>query len=529
MYKEIELDEITDRVQVRSTNLVGIEWIKNKIEAVGYNPEKPLLVTTNTDIGKKGYILIDGNHRYEGLKKLNITRVPVYIDDTLVTSELRLRRARKANEVTSVIVPQTFVDDAELVWALKKDKYTGDQIGNILGDWKKSQISNYYNLCRIDDEVWKLISTTVSKIVESNAIGVVEQNSTTVNFTENLLRLIVPLIPDQQLELIQDLMEGKDKNPKEQFKKKAIAYKVRNAIKKYIIEQSSQISNEFIKQRLNDVDKGGYDIDWETEDKLKITQFIQAISDEWEQKSGTKLIFGDFGVEINGITDQSVDLILTDIPYNISNQGKLTKVGQDMVNAAFDAGDKWDTDTLESYYIQLQSWVSNWERVLKPGGSVISFCDKPVSGILWQMFSDVGLNSKNLIIWERTNPHPSGLIRKNLISSVEIMVWAIKPGQSYTFNSSDNWDRKNIIKASFCSGHERLKDEKGETLHKTQKPLAILTPLIEVFSNRGDLVFDGFMGVGSVGDAALSLGRKFIGIENVEKYFNAAQKRLGGV
>lgn len=50
--------------------------------------------------------------------------------------------------------------------------------------------------------------------------------------------------------------------------------------------------------------------------------------------------------------------------------------------------------------------------------------------------------------------------------------------------------------------------------------------MIEIASNKGDIIFDPFMGVGSTGVAALNLDRRFIGVELEEIYFNAAKKEL---
>jgi site-specific DNA-methyltransferase (adenine-specific)/modification methylase len=80
----------------------------------------------------------------------------------------------------------------------------------------------------------------------------------------------------------------------------------------------------------------------------------------------------------------------------------------------------------------------------------------------------------------------------------------------------------NFIETPICNGPERLK----EPHHPTQKPVKVLEHMIKIASNKGDMVFDPFMGVGSTGVAALNLGRKFIGIEIDEKYFKAAEKRL---
>lgn len=69
---------------------------------------------------------------------------------------------------------------------------------------------------------------------------------------------------------------------------------------------------------------------------------------------------------------------------------------------------------------------------------------------------------------------------------------------------------------------ERLADPK----HPTQKPTSILKKIITIASNSGDIIFDPFMGVGSTGIASLALGRKFIGFELDEAYFNAARDRI---
>ena len=66
----------------------------------------------------------------------------------------------------------------------------------------------------------------------------------------------------------------------------------------------------------------------------------------------------------------------------------------------------------------------------------------------------------------------------------------------------------------------------GNNLHPTQKPLSVLTPLIESFSNPGDVVLDPFCGSGSTLVAAQQQRRRFIGIELSKRYFDLAEQRL---
>jgi len=80
----------------------------------------------------------------------------------------------------------------------------------------------------------------------------------------------------------------------------------------------------------------------------------------------------------------------------------------------------------------------------------------------------------------------------------------------------------NFIESPICMRPERLSNPK----HPAQKPVAILKKMIEIASNKDDIIFDPFMGVGSTGVAALDLNRRFIGVELDVSYFNAAKKRI---
>lgn len=84
----------------------------------------------------------------------------------------------------------------------------------------------------------------------------------------------------------------------------------------------------------------------------------------------------------------------------------------------------------------------------------------------------------------------------------------------------------NLPKGKKCIGNvlEFKKDYQG--LHPTQKPVALLEYLIEIYTNEGDTVLDNCMGSGSTGVACINTNRRFIGIELKEEIFEIAEKRI---
>lgn len=108
---------------------------------------------------------------------------------------------------------------------------------------------------------------------------------------------------------------------------------------------------------------------------------------------------------------------------------------------------------------------------------------------------------------------------RRYVQDMEFAVWAIKKGAKWVFNKLENKKYiRSIYTAPVVSGSER-------TEHPTQKSLKIMQEIIQIHTNKNELVLDPFMGSGSTG-AALSNGKKFIGIELSVKYYYIALNRL---
>jgi len=225
-----------------------------------------------------------------------------------------------------------------------------------------------------------------------------------------------------------------------------------------------------------------------------------------------KLYLGDSYELISEIPTASIDLILTDPPYNLSrySTGNIRLSWRKDIN-----NDVADWDKVE---FRPSDWVSEFKRILKPTGNIFAFCSYNLIG-KWHEAFDPEFDTFQFFVWHKTNPVPK-VLRAGFLNSCELIVCMWNKG--HTWNFSSQREMHNFIEAPICMGSERVRNP----FHPTQKPVRVLEHIIKIASEEDDVVFDPFMGVGSTGVAALNLGRKFIGIEIDENYFRAAERRI---
>lgn len=242
------------------------------------------------------------------------------------------------------------------------------------------------------------------------------------------------------------------------------------------------------------------------------------------------LMQGDCLELMKTIPDGSVDMILTDPPYGTT-------------------ACKWDS------IIPFEPMWAELKRIIKPNGAIVLFGAEPFSSMLrcsnlkmfkydwvWQK-SKVGnvfncknapqKNFENIMVFssgtiangsDKKMPYfPQGLIDVNITKKNQRKVSDVgtianrpsrKSGSEYT-QTKTNYPRQ-IIK---------FNNEQG--FHPTQKPVSLLEYLIKTYTQENETVLDFTMGSGSTGVACVNTGRKFIGIELDEKYFEIAKERIG--
>ncbi len=224
------------------------------------------------------------------------------------------------------------------------------------------------------------------------------------------------------------------------------------------------------------------------------------------------LCCGDSRNLLKDIPSASVDLILTDPPYN------LRKYSTGNINLPWRSALNNDLAEWDGIDFHPEEWAVEFQRILKKHGNLFVFTSYNLIG-RWHDILDPLFDATQIFIWHKTNPAPK-IYKTGFLNSCEMIFCCWNKGHVWNFTTQK--EMHNFIESPICMGAERLKKPK----HPTQKPVKVLSHLIRIASNEGDLVLDPFMGVGSTGVAALAQQRKFIGFEIDRHYFDAAVKRL---
>lgn len=238
-----------------------------------------------------------------------------------------------------------------------------------------------------------------------------------------------------------------------------------------------------------------------------------------------QLIKGDCLEKMKDIPDQSIDLVLCDLPYGITYCD-------------------WDKP------LSLDILWKEYKRIVKPNGNVLLFGIQP-------FISDVVASNKKEFncVWFWIKNMKTGAMnaRKQPMRRVEeIAVFIVnKPKRkgdtkSPTYNpqglielkkprKENNWKKGVYNEASkphYYTTHTNWPDQvlyfdvEYPKLHQTQKPVDLLAYLIKTYSNEGETVLDNCMGSGSTGVACIQTNRNFIGIELDKEIFQGAKNRI---
>jgi site-specific DNA-methyltransferase (adenine-specific) len=246
-----------------------------------------------------------------------------------------------------------------------------------------------------------------------------------------------------------------------------------------------------------------------------------------------KIYLGDCLEVMKEIDDQSIDMIICDLPYGVS-------------------ACSWDSIIpFEPLWIQ-------YKRIIKDNGAIVLTASQPFTSAL--VMSNVKM-FKYEWIWEKSKGcnfthaknmpikfHENVLVFSNAPIGHEIQLGQrrMKYNPQGLLKTDKKWSRptkydtehklkreshsldriiefENYPKSLLKYGNS---DNNERGLHPTQKPVALFEYLIKTYSNKGDLILDNCAGSGTTGIACRNTSRNYILIEKEEKYFQIAEKRI---
>ena len=230
------------------------------------------------------------------------------------------------------------------------------------------------------------------------------------------------------------------------------------------------------------------------------------------------LLLGDCLDLLPTIADDSVDMLLVDLPYGTT-------------------ACKWDS------IIPLEKLWEQYNRVCKQSAAMVFTAAQPFTAIL------AASNIQNLKyewIWEKpqgTNPmnakvmplksHENILVFYRKKPTYNPQMWYSTPYSGFksdtakigeVYGSAKSKHRDNPEGSRYPKTVLKFKQEKG--FNPTQKPVNLMEYLIKTYSNPGETVLDNTMGSGTTGVACVRCGRNFVGMESDAEYYKIAEQRI---
>lgn len=233
--------------------------------------------------------------------------------------------------------------------------------------------------------------------------------------------------------------------------------------------------------------------------------------------SKIQLYQGDCLEVMKQIPDKSVDMVLCDLPYGITQN-------------------QWDK------VIPFDNLWKTYDRIIKDNGAVVLFCQMPFAAELIQ--SNLKC-FKYVWIWYKHYTRGFLNAKKQPLRTTEQIAVFYKKQCTYNpqMRKGKLRQKGNSSKQRGCYGKYKAINAVNDTYyptdildfvgvsnlktqHPAQKPVPLLEYLIKTYTNEGETVLDNCMGSGSTGVACVNTNRNFIGIELDEHYFQIAKERI---
>jgi len=245
-----------------------------------------------------------------------------------------------------------------------------------------------------------------------------------------------------------------------------------------------------------------------------------------------KIVIGDCFKVMEKLPAESVDCVFVDPPYFLQlPPKKLLRWTGSVVNGV---NDQWDIfKDFDDYDNFTKNYLTEVKRLMKFNATIWVIGTYHNIHRIGKIMLDLGFWILNDVVWFKTNPMPN-FLGVRFTNATETLLWAVKDKKvkGYAFNKevarSFNGGKLgiNVWQIPLCTGQERLRNEKGEKIHSTQKPEELLKRVILSSTKEGDIIFDPMAGTGTTGFVAKQLNRKFIMIEKNKTYIDSMVQRF---
>ncbi len=223
---------------------------------------------------------------------------------------------------------------------------------------------------------------------------------------------------------------------------------------------------------------------------------------------------GDALELMKDIPSESIDLIVTDPPFAIDFKAKRNNYNrtQERVLEGYNEIPK------EKYYDFTVNWMKEAYRILKKTGSMYVFSGWTNLKDILNALDEVGFITINHLIWK----YQFGVFTKRkYVTSHYHILFVVKDEKKYKFNKIEHYPEDVwIINREYWTGKIKT---------PTKLPVELVKKILLFSSDEGDIVFDPFLGSGTVAVVAKMLGRHYLGFEIVPEYYEFAKERISKV
>lgn len=490
-----------------------VEQLTANIATHGYNVAYPVVLDSD------GATLVEGNHRRLAAIACDIDSIPFVTRPTHCSP---IRFGLQCNADGQLTAADDVFDLAELCWNLAQSGWEIKRIGEETGIGSPANVGQHKAIKeKLHPRAWNVARfTTFAISVDTDDQIVVNRPFTNVKWAESHFRPLLAALPcpngdrammRAQLAVIREAQARSQQGDKRfgQTEKKVTAKWIEATAKRHAWHlklarhaMDALVGRVKLRSRIDLIRSIRQDVYGAAEDDATWEKFTRAIARMNEEALGITLIHGDALQVIPTLDDGSINLLITDPPYNVTDH-------------------EWDRIGTDDEYLDfIWTWLAAIRPKLAADYHLFLFCDPKYQADIEMALRALEWPIQSRIIWSNRSL-PSGRMVANRFAETWQMLFHCG---NHALNWSPEWSDERFDVQVFAAPNANMSDGGW---HPTPKPVALLERLVRLGSKPADLVVDTFAGGGSVGEACAHVRqRRCILIERSDDYCAQIEKRL---